>query len=945
MTNLPTGTVTFLFSDIEGSTKRWETHARAMHPAFARQEAILRRAIQSNGGYAYKMIGDAFQAAFPTAPQALQAALDAQRALYAEPWPQELGDLRVRMALHTGSTEEREGDYVGPVLNRIARLLSAGHGGQTLLTLATEELVRDHLPPNSSLVDLGEHRLKDLQRPEHVFQLAIGDLPSHFPPLKTLDNRPNNLPIQVTPFVGREHEVSAASTLLRRRDTRLLTLVGPGGTGKTRLALQVAAELLEEFEDGVFFVALAPVSDPTLVAPTIAQTLHVKETGDQTLLESLKGYLRDKEALLLLDNFEQVGEASPLVGALLGAAPGLKMLVTSREMLHVYGEKEFPVSPLALPDRKHMPPLEQLTQYEAVRLFIERAKDVKPDFRVTNENAPAVAEICVRLDGLPLAIELAAARIRLLPPQALLGRLQSRLKMLTGGAKDVPARQQTLRSTIEWSYDLLGTAEQKLFPRLAVFAGGCTLEAVEAVCNPGQDVLEELEIDTLDGVSSLVDKSLLRQEEGAEGEARFVMLETVREYARERLHESGEEDAVRRLHANFFLAMGEEVQSKLTGPDQVTWLKRLEPEHDNMRAALAWSWEEVTPNGPPRDVEVGARLAIAWYYSWYRDRSLSEGREWFERALVGLERTEGPEHASARATVLLGAGLVAMHQGDVTTARPRLEASVEVWRALGDKRGLARALIVLGATAVNQGDEQAALLALEESQVLARELGEKPIYLGALMRLGDLALGRGDYAMARSRYEEYLTLQRQAGHTWGIAHGLNNLGEIARCEGDYGRAELLYNESLSLFREVGATREIPRLIHNLGYVAQQQGDYNRAAARFKESLTLFQELGNKRGAAECLAGLGGVAGAQGQQASAGRAARERAATLLGAARAQLDAVGAAMWPADRIEYERNLASLRSEAHGKLEEANWKQAWDGGQAMSMEQAIAYALEES
>src|SRR5215216_1569219 len=497
----------------------WESNVPAMQVALARHDEILRGATEQHGGYVFKTIGDAFCCAFRTAPDALETSLFAQRALLSKVgWPEETGPLLVRMALHTGTTEERDGDYFGPPVNRVARLLSAAHGAQVLLSLPTHEMVRDQLPAGTSLTDLGEHRLKDLFRPERVFQLSTPELPSEFPHLRTLEAYRNNLSLQPTPLVGREKEVSEVRDLLRSEETRLLTLTGPGGIGKTRLALQAAADLLDDFSDGAFLVPLATLTEAELFFSAVAETLGVRETGEQSLDESLKDYLHERRLLLVLDNFEQVLGAAPAVTQLLAAAPGLKVLATSRAPLGLYGEHEFPVPPLTLPDLKRPPPLERLTQYEAVGLFVERARAVKPDFSITNESAPAVAEICVRLDGLPLAIELAAARIKMLPPKAMLPRLSSRLKLLTGGARDLPVRQRTLRGAIEWSHTLLGDGEKTLFARMAVFSGGRTLEAVEAVC----DAQGDLPVDTFEGVSSLLDKSLLRQEEGPEGEPRFV---------------------------------------------------------------------------------------------------------------------------------------------------------------------------------------------------------------------------------------------------------------------------------------------------------------------------------------------------------------------------------------------------------------------------------------
>ena len=481
--------------------------------------------------------------------------------------------------------------------------------------------MRDHLPADTHLRYLGEKRLKDLSRPERIFQLTAPALPSEFPPLKTLESHTTNLPLQATPLIGREREVEAVCGLLRSSETRLLTLLGPGGTGKTRVGLQVAAELADGFEDGVFFVPIAAITDPALVAPTIARILGLSERA-QTPEELLEGYLRDRQTLLLLDNLEQVIEAAPVVEKLLSGAANLKILATSRIPLGLYGEYEFPVPPLSLPDPDSLPPLENLTEYEAVRLFVERARAVKPDFVLTEENGPAVVEICKRLDGLPLAIELAAARIKLLPPRVLLDRLGNRLKILTGGARNLPERQRTLRNAIEWSYGLLDEGEKLLFGRLGVFSGGATLEAIEAVC----DARGDLPTDVFDGASSLLDKSLLRQEERAVGEPRFVMLETIHEFANVMLEESGEVEAVRRAHAEYFLALAEEAEPMLWGAEDAAWLDRLEQEHDNMRAALSWAIEH-------EEATLALRVGGALRWFWYMEGYYGEGRRWLEAAL------------------------------------------------------------------------------------------------------------------------------------------------------------------------------------------------------------------------------------------------------------------------------------------------------------------------
>jgi predicted ATPase/class 3 adenylate cyclase len=502
MAKLPTGTVTFLFTDIEGSTRLVQLLGDRYPSVLDEHRRLLRAAFHGFRGQEIETQGDSFFIAFDRATDAIEAAAAGQRALAEHSWPE--GTLvRVRMGLHTGEPSVIDGGYVGLPINRAMRLCAAAHGGQVVLSQTTRDLVEQDLPPDLSLRDLGRHQLKDLQARDHVSQLVVADLPSDFPALRSLDSQPNNLPALTTPLIGREREVAAASQRLSADDVRLLTLTGAGGIGKTRLGLQVAAELVGHYEHGVFFVPLGAIREPSLVGSNMAEVLGVRESAGRPLLETLRDYLRDKHMLLLLDNFEQVLDAAPLVAELLAACPRLKVLVTSRAVLHLYGEHDFPVPPLMLPEREPLPPLEQLMQSEAVRLFVERGQAVRPDFALTRENAPAVAEICHRLDGLPLAIELAAAQVRLLSPHAMLARLERRLALLTGGARDLPARQQTLRDTIAWSYDLLDESEQSLFERLGVFVGGCTLEAAETVCTAGDSPRPHV----LDGIASLVASS------------------------------------------------------------------------------------------------------------------------------------------------------------------------------------------------------------------------------------------------------------------------------------------------------------------------------------------------------------------------------------------------------------------------------------------------------
>ncbi|HEX2739398.1 MAG TPA: tetratricopeptide repeat protein [Rubrobacter sp.] len=911
-----TGTITFLFTDVEGSTSLWERNAEAMSEALSRHDEILRSVIEAHNGHVFKTVGDAFHAIFSAAPDALQAALQAQRALLREEWA-ETGPLRVRMALHTGAAEERGGDYYGPSLNRVARLLSAGHGGQVLLSLATQELVRDALPEETWLRDLGERRLKDLSRPERVFQITASDLPSEFSPLKTLEGRRNNLPAQPTPLVGRERELDEVLALLRSPVVRLLTLTGPGGTGKTRLGLQAAAELTDEFEDGVFFVALAAVANPTLVAPTITRTLGLTESSNQPPEEILKGYLRDRQTLLVLDNLEQILASAALLDALLSSASGLKVLVTSRTPLRLYGEHEFPVPPLSLPDPGSLPPFERLTQYEAIRLFVERARAVKPDFSLTQENAHAVAEICARLDGLPLAIELAAARIKLLPPQAMLPRLGNRLKLLTGGARNLPERQRTLRNAIEWSYELLDEGEKTLFARLAVFAGGSTLEAIEAVC----DARGDLPVDALEAVSSLLDKSLLRQEEGLEAEPRFEMLETIHEFALEKLEESNEAETIRRAHAEYFLSLAERAEPKLWGPEDAAWLDRLEQEHDNMRAALSWALEH-------EEAELALRLGGALRWFWNMGGYYDEGRSWLEALVARV----GWNSSEARAKVLEGLSWLADQQGDLELA----EATAEEGLKLSAEAELGEVVAadfqnVLANAARQRGDYGRAAELLEESLALHRKARDTR---GVAWSLGNLAIvstDRGDYEQAKQLYEEGLALSRDLGGAELLGAYLISLGYEYLLEGDPERATTLNEEAAELYRKRSRRGLLQIALDNLGWAALVRGDHQEAEVLHEESLVLCRELGDKLNGSESMEGLACAAGAEGQ---AGRAAR-----LFGAAEALREAAGYKQATRARSLREPYLTAARS----RVNETDWAKAWEEGRSMTFEDAIAYALE--
>lgn len=723
-----------------------------------------------------------------------------------------------------------------------------------------------------------------------------------------------NLPSQLTPFIGREREMEKVQHRLLQPDIRLLTLTGPGGVGKTRLGLEVARQVRDQFADGVCFVALAPISDPALVPSAIAQALGVKQGAGQSVTEALEQYLRERQLLLLLDNFERLLEAGPPIAQLLAACPRLKMLVTSRVVLRLQCEHVCEVPPLTLPAAGHQASPEQLGQYEGIRLFAERARASSSEFMITTENAPAVTELCRQLDGLPLAMELAAARVRLLPPDAMLARLGNRLALLTDGARDLPDRQRTLRATLDWSYDLLSVAERSLFARLAVFVGGWSLEAAEAVCNAAD------EAEVLHHMSALVNKSLVKQQADIQHEARFTMLETVREYALERLEESGELERLRRRHAAYFLKTAEEAEFALQGPLQATWLDRLETEHDNFRAALSWSLTFQS------DTEMGMRLTGALSHFWYVRGHHGESRMWLQSA---LERSS--DAITARAKVLFGAGQLAWFQGELVRANTLLKESLTLYRDLENDAGAAYALLFLGRTAISQGDYGQGAVLVEESLTLFHQQGNMWGRAWALIVLGAGALSEGSVDWAAATFEESLTLYKNLENMQGMALALIYLGRAAHMQGEVVRSNAILEESLALFKDLGDSRGVAEVLLELGRVARAQGNYVRSLKLCRESLVLSHKLGDKSYIAFCLTALAGVIQATGDA--------RRAARLFGAAQGLLESLGAVLDPSGSREYSNDLAAV----HNQLGESAFEEARAAGGAMTAEQAVEYALE--
>ncbi|HEX6625713.1 MAG TPA: tetratricopeptide repeat protein [Pyrinomonadaceae bacterium] len=730
------------------------------------------------------------------------------------------------------------------------------------------------------------------------------------------DGVPNNLPIQLTPFVGRRAETDAVERLLRRADMRLLTLTGPGGSGKTRLALNVAARLVEEFPDGVFFVELEPISDPALVISTIEQTLGVKEAGGTTLAESLKKYLRSRRVLLVLDNFEQIVAAAPLVSSLLTGTLHLKVVVTSRAVLRVSGEHEFQVPPLLLPNVKGLPRAQELLQYSSVELFVQRAVAAKSDFLLTERNAQAVAEICVQLDGLPLAIELAAARVRLLPPQAMVARLEAPFKLLIGGARNLPPRQQTMSGAIAWSYDLLNDAEKRLFRRLSAFVGGATLESIAAVC----DCEAQLGGDVHDGVAALVDNSLLRQVEQAGGEPRFVMLETIREYGVERLKASGEAGEVRRRHARFFVELVEKADPELGGEQLGHWLEQLEREHDNLRAALRWALDS-------DDAETGLRLVRSLWWFWYLHGYYGEGRGWVNKVLGCCGQQATPHRARA----LVGAGVLAFLPCDYEAAEKYLNEGLELSKGLGERETTAMALQVLGSVARERGDYERAVARHQESLAIWRELGDVRGIARSLNYVGFAAWLRGDFEQTVACCEVARGLFREQGDKEGLVWSLLSLAAVAHYTGDATRSLALCDDSMALSREIGYKEGVAWALDIAGNTERAAGRGERARAMLQESLHLHHELGDRWRVASLLESLGALAEGEGRH--------ERGARLFGAAERVREEVGTPPPAVERDGRAHHLSALRAALGGHRLDV----LLAAGRTTTPELSVAYALE--
>jgi predicted ATPase/class 3 adenylate cyclase len=991
------GTLTFLFTDVEGSTPLWERHEATMRVATARHDALLDALITAHGGTRVRERGegDSLFAVFTRPDEAVAAALAMARAVLAEPWPPET-PIRVRMGLHTGSAQFRAGDYYGPVVNRCARIRGLGHGGQVLLSAATAALVRDALPAGAGLRSLGAHPLRGLSTFEEVYQLCHRDLPVAFPPLLSPGAPQHNLPLALTALIGREAEQGEVLALLSA--ARLVTLTGSGGVGKTRLALAVAAELVDQYPDGVWLVELAALAEDRLVPQTVLETLGTREEAGRPLLATLTDHLHEKRVLLVLDNCEHlVAACAALAEAVVRRCPGVRVLATSREALAVAGEHRYRVPSLPVPDLAHRTPPERLAEAAAVALFVARARERRADFALTAQNAQAIAAVCARLDGIPLAIELAAARVDSLGVEGIAARLDDRFRLLTGGPRSALPRQRTLRAALDWSYELLCAAEQLLLDRLSVFAGGWTLAAAEAIC--AGDGIAEWEV--LDLLGSLVNKSLVQAEEAA-GELRYGLLETVRQYGHERRAASGELARVRDRHLAWSLALAEEAAPHLQGAaDQVIWLERLGAEHDNVRAALRWARECGA-------AEEGLRLAGVLGYFWSLRGYLGEGRGWLEGALaagagapaavratalaaagdlaqwhgdfrqgvalfeesLALARAQGDTRRSA--ATLEGLAFVLERQGDYARATRVAEEALALSRALGDQAGMAAALSHLAVVAGSQGEYVRATSCHDESLALWRDVGSPPREVGyTLDSLAWMLDWRGAYAQAATLAEEALACWQDVGSQAGMGWAHMILGWSLLALGEERRATLVLEEGLALVRETGHFWGVPWALHLLGWAAYRRGEHERAATMQEQALAHFRQVHYRWGVAWVLGSLGYVLQARDEY---GRAATclneslalgreidaqgllaealesmawltvatgqpERAARLGGAAEALRAALGAALHPVLHAGHERAVRAMCD----ALGETAFAAAWAEGQALPPEQAIALALE--
>ncbi|HSL47057.1 MAG TPA: tetratricopeptide repeat protein [Anaerolineales bacterium] len=948
MSSIPSGTVTFLFTDIEGSTKLAQEHPDRWESLRERHHSILREAFETNHGFVFQIIGDAFCVAFHTVADGLIAAVEAQQGLQREEWGE--STIKVRMGLHTGSAELHGNDYRGYLtMAKVQRIMSVAYGGQVLLSNTSAELLHNELPKDISLLDRKEHRLKGLPHPEHLWQVVTPDLQQDFPPLQSLKEIPNNLPVRLTTVIGRENEVEQVKKMLEKN--RLVTLTGSGGVGKTRLSLQVASEILDEYPNGIWLVELAPVTDPALVTQAVCNALDIRPQGKIDALTVLTDYLRAKKMLLVIDNCEHLINASAqLSEMLLHTCRNIKLLASSREALGIEGESPYRVPSLSLADSNSG--LRIIEQSEAVQLFVERAKTILPGYALTETNASTIAQICQRLEGIALAIELAASRVKLLKVEQIKERLDDTFRLLTGGSRTALPRQQTLRGTIDWSYKLLSEEERRVLRSLSMFVGGWTLDAAEFICDSAN---------MLDLLTHLVDKSLVAVDREHIYEPRYYLLETIRQYAREKLAESGEGERIRGRHLDYFLKLAQRAEPELYGAGQIEWSQKLEDEHENLRAALEWSLQE--------DISKGQQLTAALLESWVLNGHPSEGYEWLNKMLA----MNPEEKTLVRAKLLSGAGWLAFwlslgeqiverfcdasivlfrQLGDdqsaafpITTlahlARARsdydqafalLGESRELFRKAGNKWGVRHVLLNLGSTAEAQENYEQAQKFYEESLLLAKEIGDKEGFGVALIGIGRLAEKLGEDERAMELYQEALQIEKAVKSKITISWILRYLGLMYIRLGKYEEAEALLEEDIEICRKMGTQAYLAYSLQALGMIACYQENYRRARSLFAESLQLLLPLGSKVDIAECIISIGRFLGAQGSW--------ERFARLLSAAEGAVPDIKKKTFPLFNRETEKHVTDARA----VLGEETYASAYEAGQQMNLDEAVAWAWKE-
>jgi predicted ATPase/class 3 adenylate cyclase len=900
--------VTFLFTDIEGSTALWEQDGARMSQALAAHDALARSAVEHRHGTVVKITGDGVHAVFDDALHALAATLDMQLAL-ADPAATRGVALRVRCGLHAGMVERRDNDYFGSSVNRAARIMSAAHGGQVLLSQAVVDCVREILPAAVSLRDLGNVRLKDLATPEHVYQVVHPNLRQDFPALRSLEATPNNLPQQATSFIGREKELEELNRL--QATTRLLTLTGSGGCGKTRLSLQLAADALESFPDGAWFVELAPLSDRGLVPPTVATVLGLMEESGRPISQTLTEHLKDKRLLLLLDNCEHLLDVcARLADALVRQCPYVTILASSREALGIAGEQTYRVPSLSLPNPKQAHTPISVAPFEAVQLFIDRALLARADFAVTNQNAPTLASICYRLDGIPLAIELAAARVRSLSVEEIDGKLDQRFRLLTGGSRAALPRQQTLRSLIDWSYDLLSDSEKRLLQRLSVFAGGWTLAAAEQVCAGG--AVEHRGV--LDLLTSLCDKSLVMVDQN-DGPYRYRLLETVRQYVREKLLEDGDTEVVRERHRDYFLGIAETAKSALAslGREQSIWLAKLDLEQDNLRAVLAWSLDESQAN------EVALQLCGLLEQFWLRQAQSREGRQWCDAAVARA----GPTGSTAiYAKAVLAAGTFAYRLGDYGAARTSLERALAVATGIGDRTMQTMALIRLGVAESLHGNFEQAQATYQQAVTLCQDTGDRKQECLILMNLALLRINQVDLAGATEPLNCALSLSRDLNDRALEASVLDIMGNQAWYRADLGAAQEHCEHSLSILRAMGARNAEGNSLRSLAKIASARGAIDVARTFFLDALAASREHGDP----QYLDEIAIMAMALSKS--------EDAARFAGASDALRHAFGLTIWPVDRQRFH----GYREQCRSVLGQARYDAAYEAGRALNRDGVV-------